>query len=510
MIIQLLESGASQNTIAREIHSSKRTVSRYIKAVKDTKLSNEELLRLPDAELEALLQPKSAPPPADERKTELDSLMPEIVRRLSKRYANVQLVYSDFYIKQCPQGYGYTQFKKYVKNYCYSHSYSYHNTYQPGEEWQIDFAGDPLYLTDRQTGESVKVVVLVCVMPYSQLPFMMALPNATTECFFNGLNKGLEYMGALPGIAKSDNMKQWVKKSDRYCPTLNDACTEWAVYYQIGVTACRVRRPRDKGPVESAVNQLYKFIYARIQDERHYTLSSLNNRIWQLLDEYNSLPYKGRTRWDIFNEDEKPNMRPLPLQMHRFKYRKQVRLTSTYHVCVGSEHHFYSVPYTYVGKTIVVMWDMELVEVFCDNVRVCVHDRSFTSYAYTTMESHMPERHIAYQKSRMQNAATLVERASFMGENIKWAVNVMLERNRFPQQAYNSCNALLALGNQYGTTRLENACAMMRKETSTASLKVVKNILLHNRDLREGDGLVNDPPQNENVRGAAQYVSITM
>jgi len=32
-----------------------------------------------------------------------------------------------------------------VKNYCYSHSYSYHNTYQ---EWQIDFAGDPLYLTE--------------------------------------------------------------------------------------------------------------------------------------------------------------------------------------------------------------------------------------------------------------------------------------------------------------------------------------------------------------------------
>jgi len=45
-------------------------------------------------------------------------------------------------------------------------------------------------------------------MPYSQLPFMMAIPNATTECFFNGLNKGLEYMGALSGIAKSDNMKQ--------------------------------------------------------------------------------------------------------------------------------------------------------------------------------------------------------------------------------------------------------------------------------------------------------------
>jgi len=70
------------------------------------------------------------------------------------------------------------------------------------------FCRRPSVPDSRQTGESIKVVVLVCVMPYSQLPFMMAIPNATTECFFNGLNKGLEYMGALSGIAKSDNMKQ--------------------------------------------------------------------------------------------------------------------------------------------------------------------------------------------------------------------------------------------------------------------------------------------------------------
>ena len=55
-----------------------------------------------------------------------------------------------------------------------------------------------------------KVVVLVCVMPYSELPFLMAIPNATTEWFFLGLDKGLEYMGALPSIAKSDNMQQWM------------------------------------------------------------------------------------------------------------------------------------------------------------------------------------------------------------------------------------------------------------------------------------------------------------
>ncbi len=263
-IIQMLSDGKSQNEICRETRSSKKTVSGYKKLADGTKLNYQELLLMEDSELEKLLQAPKAPAKVDPRKEEIDGMMPGIMHRLGQRYSNILLVYTDLYKKECPGGYGYTQFKKHVKDYCEAHNYSFHNVYIPGEEWQIDFAGDALYLTDAKTGEITKVVVLVCVMPYSELPFLMAIPNATTEWFFLGLNKGLEYMGAFPSIAKSDNMKQWVSKSDRYSPQLSDACMEWANHYGIGCTACRVRKPRDKGPVESAVNQLYKYIYVMV------------------------------------------------------------------------------------------------------------------------------------------------------------------------------------------------------------------------------------------------------
>ncbi len=83
---------------------------------------------------------------------------------------------------------------------------------------------------------------------------------------------------------------------------------ERANHYHIGITAWRVRKPRGKGPVESAVNQLYQYVYARIQDEVFYTLDELNARLWEILREYVNRPYKGRTRWQIFVEDEKPTM----------------------------------------------------------------------------------------------------------------------------------------------------------------------------------------------------------
>lgn len=506
-IIQMLSDGMSLNAICKETHSSKTTVSSYKKLADDTKLSYQELLHMEDSKLEELLQPKTALPTADPRKEKLDSMMPEIIKRLSKRYSNVQLVYLDYYKKECPDGYGYTQFNKLVKDYQEAHSFSYHNTYIPGEEWQIDFAGDALYLTDRKTGELTKLVVLVCVMPYSELPFLMALPNATTEWFFHGLNKGLEYMGALPKIAKSDNMKQWVAKSDRYSPTVSDACQEWANHYGIGVTACRVRKPRDKGPVESAVNQLYKYIYARIQDEVFYTLEQLNSRLWELLDEYNARPYKGSTRWDIFNEYEKPEMDPLPQQMYRFRYRKEVKLGSTYHVCVGSERHFYSVPYTYVSQMVTVMWDLQYVEVYCGTKPLCTHDRKFDICGYSTKQEHMPEAHKAWERTRGMNAASIVERASFVGPSVRWVTETLLSKTQFPQQAYGKCQAVLSLVKDYGRERVENACHMMMTETSTASLKVLSNILKNNRDLVYR-ATTPVPTPNDNVRGASVFMSI--
>lgn len=84
----------------------------------------------------------------------------------------------------------------------------------------------------------------------------------------------------------------------------------------------------------------------------------------ELLDEYCSRPYKGSTRREIFEKYEKPNMKPLPETMYRFRMRKEVKLGATYHVCVGSERHFYSVPFKYVGQMVKVMWDVQDVEVY--------------------------------------------------------------------------------------------------------------------------------------------------
>ena len=49
---------------------------------------------------------------------------------------------------------------------------------------QFDFAGDNLWIVDKETGEAIQAIVLVCVLPYSMLSYVTALPNAKMEYLF--------------------------------------------------------------------------------------------------------------------------------------------------------------------------------------------------------------------------------------------------------------------------------------------------------------------------------------
>ncbi len=59
-------------------------------------------------------------------------------------------------------------------------------------------------------------------------------------------------------------------------------------------TILRVRKPRDKGPVEGIVYKFYQFIYAAIRHEAFHSLDELNSRIFELTDKFND---SFRTIW---------------------------------------------------------------------------------------------------------------------------------------------------------------------------------------------------------------------
>lgn len=255
----MLSACTPQREICAQLHIGRGVLNRYKKLADEAKIDYSTVGRMSEDQIRSLLQSPPALQPSDQ-KTELDELLPDYVEDLARhRHLTIQLLHEE-YLKTHPDGYGYTQFKKHIRDYQYAHNLSYHNTYIPGGEMQIDFAGDKLYVTDHRTHTHASVVVLCCVLPFSGLAYAKAMYHASMEFFFSGLSDAVTYFGGSPEVCKSDNMVQWVKKSDRYEPTFNDAAIEWSSYYETSLEACRVRKPRDKGVVEGIVNKFYQYI----------------------------------------------------------------------------------------------------------------------------------------------------------------------------------------------------------------------------------------------------------
>ena len=156
------------------------------------------------------------------------------------------------------------------------------------------------------------------------------------------------------------------------------------------------------------------------------------------------------------------------------------------------------------------MWDVESVEVYCDGELLCVHARSATPYGYSTGKAHMPEKHQAYERSSQMNAAPLIEWGQRIGPSVGVAVEDILQRTTFPQQAYRTCQGLIALSKKYGPRRLDRACEMLVSATGCVSYKSVGNILKNNRDMAQDDGAgsISTIPYNSDTRGASAYRTI--
>jgi transposase len=512
-LIQLLERDNSVRQISTELKMGRNVVSGYIKRFETSAKSYTELLALDDAVLSSLLLKKDQDVSVKEegmRQVVLAPLLATYASELRKTGVTKQLLWEEYVRDHPPNTYGYTQFKIYLNSYLKNHTSVYHNEHRPGEEMQVDFAGDCLYITEKG-GVKHSCPILVCCLPYSGYTFVIALYDARQELFYSGLNAALEYFGGIPASVKSDNMKQWVTRTDRYEPTFSDATLAWGVHYQTELVATRVAKPRDKAHVESLVNIVYQRIHARLRNECFTSLSALNARIRELLEEHNNKLMQGRSysRYERFVKEEKECLKSLITPSYRFKYRKEFTVNSTYHVQIASEEHFYSIPFQHIGKKAALVYDYQHVEVYIGLDRVAIHTRSSIRGGYSTQEEHMPEKHRAYKRSREYNAQYYLYRASLIGPCSKQSVAWILSSKVFIQQSYRSCQGIISLVKKYSPERVEAACRRA-VQSPTVSYTLIKNILEKNLDIVpfEGDNkddnsaLLSD---HENIRGAEHY-----
>jgi transposase len=273
-----------------------------------------------------------------------------------------------------------------------------------------------------------------------------------------GIERALIYLGGVPQALVPDNLKAAVKKACRCEPLLNESFEDFAAHYDLVVLPTRPARPQDKSLVEAAVNLTYRRIFAPLRDQVFFSLPQLNQAIQQLLPAYNQSHFQGRSysRTNLFEEVEKPLLRPLPNQRYQLREYALAKVQKNCHVLLSADKHYYSVPYRYIGQKIKLCYSEGVVEIYASYERIALHERNIRHFGYTTKAEHLPSTHqfvASWSKARFEGWASKV------GPQCLAFITSLLESKKHPEQGYKACLGVLQLEKKVGKDRLEKACS---------------------------------------------------
>ena len=484
--------------IARALGVGVASVSRVVKRAGAAELDWERVEALTEAELETALY-------GQERKQRRAPL-PEpswLDLELKKPGVTLQLLHVE-YREQRPDGYGYTQFCDHYRRWKKRQRVVMRQVHRAGEKMFTDYAGKKPHWVDPDTGEIRETELFVAVLGASNYTYAEATESQKVPHWIASHTRALGYFGGVTELVVPDQLRSAVTGPCRYEPEIQRSFQEWAEHNGTVVLPARPAHPRDKAKAEVGVQVVERWILARLRHQRFFSLAELNERIRELLEEVNHRVMRryGKSRRELFEQLDRPALKPLPAQRFTYAEWKRVRVNIDYHIAI--DRHCYSAPFQLARTDLEARITASTVELFQKGQRVAAHARSYRPGAFTTDPAHMPRSH---QKQREWTPSRLVSWATKIGPQTAALVEAILADRPHPEQGYRSCLGLMRLARHYGSERMELAAARALAARAR-SYKHVEAILKHGLDrLAAADRPTkrSAPVVHENVRGETYY-----
>lgn len=504
-LLRCYASGMGIKSISSVFRVSRNTVRKYIRLWQDSSLDIDQLLALSEHQLREMFIPQGVRQrePSSKHK-ELEALLPMYAARLSRKGVTVTSLYNEYRLEH-PNGYCLTTFGRYLRLYrIQSRQVVGHVDHLAGDQMYIDYAGDKLEIVDSATGETIPVEVFVAILPCSHYTYCEAVWSQKRGDLIAACENALHFYGGAPMAIVPDNLKAAVSRSDRNEPIINNEFAAFAEHYGCAVYPARVRHPKDKALVENAVKLMYRSVYPAVKGVVYHDLPTLNNAIQSALLEFNTSPMSGRkeSRSDRFRDIEQEFLRPLPSIRYQMKERKVA--TVMRNSCVTLNKHHYSVPVSYIGKRVELVYDADMVSIYHGFKLITVHQRNDTPYEYSTKIAHnLPGRNGCME----QDLEEVYQRASQIDNIVLNYLKEVTNSIRYAPKAFRSCRGILSLEKKYSLKRLVAACACA-SEMRAYSYQDILNILQKGIDLdyiSEADNESRELPQHKNIRGREYF-----
>jgi hypothetical protein len=217
-------------------------------------------------------------------------------------------------------------------------------THVAGEKLFVDFAGDTVAVIDQLTGDTRQAHIFVAALGASN--FTNA-EGRWSEGLPDGISVHVNTLAAIGGVPKAvvcDNLKAGVTKPSRYEPGINRTYQELATHYGFAVLPTRIRKPRDKAEAEVAVQIVQRFVLARLRNRCFFSFDELNAAIRQCVADLNAKIMRklGKSRRELFETIERPALKTLPAEPHRYAEWKRARVAPDYHIEIAGHYYLAS------------------------------------------------------------------------------------------------------------------------------------------------------------------------
>jgi len=193
-----------------------------------------------------------------------------------------------------------------------------------------------------------------------------------------------------------------------------------------------------------------------------------------VLDKYNNkiMKHLNKSRSQLFEELDKPQLQPLPLNRYVYEQFKIARVHMDYHVSLQKCN--YSVPCQYLQEEVEIRYSSNHVKIYCKNDLIATHPRLRTAGESSTLHEHMPSRH-QYVNEKM-NPDRLRFWAKSIGEYSSVFVEDAFDAVEYKANAYRQIAAVLSLAKMYGAMELELAL-MYATKNRILKVKSITSIL---------------------------------
>ncbi|MBP6952785.1 MAG: IS21 family transposase [Alphaproteobacteria bacterium] len=363
-ILTLWKQGTSKSEISRITKKDRKTVQKVIKRYEET---------------------GGETPPFVHKESSLRKHHTEIVSYLESELSGVR-IYEKLQEQGCTLSY--SSVKRYIAQLTLKTKICVRFHSEPGEEAQVDF-GYVGFMPDPKSDKKRKAWVFNMRLSYSRLDYYEVVFDQKVETFIQCHENAFRSFCGIPKVVKIDNLKAGILEAHFYEPIYQKLYKQFADHNGFYALPCRVRKPQEKGKVESGIKYIKANFFAGRQFKTH---EDLYKQLDEWVRNYCHERIHGTTKEKpkiLFDNQEKASLLSLPHSSFYIGYRGQRKVHKDCHITL--EQNFYSVPFQYVGENVEVDCGSKEVKIFYKDKQIALHAKKEGKGEFSTQTSHYPE-----------------------------------------------------------------------------------------------------------------------